>query len=247
MIKKENLHRRVSFGAVFERGCFMKKAVSLIFTFILLFSFAVSVSAEEFNGADLFTVDLPEDFEQKGTNVTDFTFSNEAGDTFTVSYSDNTQEDAIFSPADMSKKDIEEYTNALSEESEKVMKDYADDFELKFLSGEKVKQKNGKTALVCQTKTTITQNKKTGIYYQTMYEFGGVNYKYTFTYTTEDETKKDSFNEVFESVNIFEGETESNLDKLVVYALIGGIGLLIFIGIIRFIRTPEKRAQGKLK
>ncbi len=225
----------------------MKKAVSLIFTFLMLFSFALSVSAEEFNGADLFTVDLPEGFEQTGTNVTDFTFTNESGDTFTVAYSDNTQEDAIFSPADMSQKEIEEYSNSISEESKTVMKDFADDFDLEFISGEKIKQKNGKTALVSQMKTTIKQNKRTGIYYQTMYEFGGINYRYTFTYTTDDEAKKDSFNEVFESIDIFEGETQSKLDKIVEYAAIGGIGLLIFIGIIRFIRTPEKREKGKLK
>ena len=224
----------------------MKKAVSLIFTLLMLFSFAISANAEEFNGADLFTVDLPEDFEQTGTNVTDFTFTNEKGDTFAVTYSDNTQEKAVFSPADMSRNDIEEYTKALSEESETVMKDFADGFELKFLSGEKVKHKNGKTALVCQTKTTITKNKKDNVYYQTMYEFGGIDYRYTFTYTTADEEKKDKFNDVFESINIFEGETQSNLDKLAGYALIGVIGLLIFMGIIRFIRTPEKRAQGKL-
>lgn len=225
----------------------MKKAVSLIFTLFMLFSFAISVNAEEFNGADLFTVDLPEDFEQTGTNVTDFTFTNENGDTFAINYSDNTPEDEIFSPADMSKKEIEEYTNALSEESKAVMKDFAEDFNIEFLSGEKLKHKSGKTALICQTKTTITQNKKTMVYYQTMCEFGGVDYKYSFTYTTADEEKKDSFNEVFDSINIFEGETQSNLDKLTSYALISVIGLLIVIGIIKFIRTPEKRAQGKIK
>ena len=224
----------------------MKKAVTLIFTLVMFFSFAICANAEVFNGADLFTVNLPEGFEQTGTNISDFNFTNETGDTFTVSYNDNTSEDYTFCPADMSKKDIEEYTNALSTESANVMKDYADDFELKFLSAEKIKHSNGKKALVCQTKTTITQNKKDNIYYQTMYEFGGVDYKYTFTYTTSDEKKKDSFNEVFESINIFEGEAESNLDKLAGYALIGIIGLLIFIGIIRFIRTPEKRAKGKL-
>ncbi len=225
----------------------MKKAVSLVFTIFMLFSFAITVNAEEFNGADLFTVDLPEGFEQTGAGATDFTFTDEDGDTFMVTYSDNTRKDGIFSPADMNKKDIEEYTNTLSEEAETVMKDYADDFELKFLSGEKSKHKNGKTALVCQTKTTITQNKKDNIYYQTMYEFGGVDYKYTFTYTTDDEKKKDSFKEVFESINIFEGETQSNFDKFSTYAIAAVLALLVFAGIIRFIRTPEKRAQGKLK
>lgn len=225
----------------------MKKAASLIFIFLMLFSFAVSANAEEFNGADLFTVNLPEGFEQTGANISDFNFINENGDTFTVSYNDNTSEDYIFCPANMSKKDIEEYTNALSTESANVMKDYADGFELKFLKGEKVKHQNGKTTLVCQTKTTITQNKKDNIYYQTLYEFGGVDYKYTFTYTTTDEDKKDNFNEVFESINIFEAETQSNLDKLSTYAIAVVLALLVFAGIVRFIRTPEKRAQGKLK
>lgn len=225
----------------------MKKTVSLIFTIFMLLAFVVSVNAEEFNGADLFTVDLPDDFEQKGSTMTDFTFTDENGDTFAVSYSDNTQEDEIFSPADMSKKEIEEYNRSLSEESKSVMKDFADDFELKFLICEKVKQKNGKTALVSQTKTTITKAEKTAVYYQTIYEFGGIDYKYTFTYTTDDEAKKDSFNEAFESIDIFEGETKSNFDKLGEYALFGVLGILILVGIIRFIRTPEKRAQGKIK
>lgn len=225
----------------------MKKAVSLIFILIMLFSFAISASAEVFNGADLFTVDLPEGFEQMGANISDFNFTNEDGDTFTVSYNDNTSEDYIFCPANMSKKDIEDYTNALSTESANVMKDYADSFDLKFLYAEKIKHPNGKKALVCQTKTTITQNKKDNIYYQTLYEFGGVDYKYTFTYTTTDEDKKDNFNEVFKSIDIFEAETESNLDKLAGYAVAGGLALLLVMGIIRFIRTPEKRAQGKLK
>ncbi len=240
------LHQRLSFGAVFERGAFMKKAVSLIFTFVMLFSLAVSVNAEEFNGADLFTVDLPEDFRQTGGNVSDYTFTNENGETFTISYSDNTQKDDIFSPADMSKKEIEKYTNYLSEEAGNVMKDFADNFKLKFLSGEKIKHKNGKTALACETKTTITSGNKNNVYYQTMYEFGGIDYKYTFTYTTEDEDKTDSFNEVFESINIFEAETETNLDKLKGYAIAGAVAILIIIGIIRFIRTPEKREKGKI-
>lgn len=224
----------------------MKKAVSLIFVLIMLFSFVLSANAEEFNGADLFTIDLPEDFQQDEASSSGFSFKNADGDIFAVSYSDNTQEDTIFSPADMSQKDIEEYTKTLSEESKTVMNDYADEFEMTFLSGEKVKHKNGKTALVCQTKTTIKKGDNTGVFYQTIYEFGGVNYKYTFTYTTDDEKKKGSFNEVLESINIFEGETESNFDKLTGYAVAVGLALLLVLGIIRFIRTPEKRAQGKL-
>ncbi len=225
----------------------MKKAASLILAIFIFCSLALTVNAEVFNGDDLFTVDLPEGFEQSATSTSDFYFTNEKDDTFTISYSDNTQKGGIFSPADMSKKEIEEYTSSLSEEAETVMKDYSDSFELRFLAGEKVKHKNGKTALVCKTKTTITKNKKTAVYYQTMYEFGGKDYKYTFTYTTSDKGEKDSFDSVFESINISEKETETNLDRIKGLALALGVVLLILIGIVRFIRTPEKRAKGKIK
>lgn len=225
----------------------MKKAISLTLILMLFISLAVSANAEVFNGADLFTVDIPEEFQQTDADENSFSFGNNDGDTFIVTYVDNTEEDGVFSVKDMSEKDIEEYTSTLSEEAETVMKDYADAFELKFLSGEKIKHKSGKTALACQTKTTITSGDKNNIYYQTMYEFGGANYKYTFTYTTADEDQKDSFNEVFASIDIFESETQSNLDKLSGYAGAGVIVLLLVIGIIRFIRTPEKRKQGKLK
>ena len=225
----------------------MKKATSLILILLIFCSLTIGVSAEVFNGADLFTVDLPEEFKQNTASGTDFNFQNEDGDVFALSYCDNTKKEGVFSPSDMSKKEIEKYQNTLSEEAKIVMKEYADEFKLEFLSGEKVKHKNGKTALLFQTKTSIKKDNRTGVYYQTICEFGGIDYKYTFTYTTTDEDKKDSFNEVFESINIFEGETKSNSDKFAEHALFVGLGLLIFIGIIRFIRTPEKRAQGKIK
>lgn len=225
----------------------MKKAVSLIFTLFMLFSFAVSVNAEEFNGADLFAIDIPKEFEQTQAGSSDFSFKNEEGDTFTVSYNDNTDEEYIFSPADMSKKDIEEYTNLLSEESKNIMVAYADEFELEFLNAEKIKLESGKTAIACKTRVYIKTKDKETVHYQTMYEIGGANYKYTFTYTTADKEKKDALDSTLASINVFEAETESNLDKLTGYAVAVGLALLLVMGIIRFIRTPEKRAQGKLK
>ena len=225
----------------------MKKVVSLVLVLLIFCSLAISVNAEEFNGGDLFTVNLPEGFEQKTAAVTDYSFINETGDTFAMNYTENTEEEKVFSPADMSKKDIEEYMNFITQESKSVMKDFADEFDIEFLSGEKVKHRDEKTALVCRTKVTITKDEKTAVYYQTMYEFGGVNNKYSFTYTTADEKRKDSFKEVFDSIDIFEGETQSNLDKFSTYAVAGVMALLLFMGIVRFIKTPEKRAKGKLK
>ena len=126
------------------------------------------------------------------------------------------------------------------------MKDQTENFKLKYLDCEKKKQKNGKTALVSHIETTIEMNGKKGVFYQTLYEFGGVNYKYSFTFTTEDKEKSNSMNDAFDTINIFEAETESNLDRFTGYAVAGGLALLVFAGIIRFIRTPEKRAKGKL-
>ena len=224
----------------------MKKAIGLILTLLIFCSLVISVNAKEFNGADLFTIDIPDEFEQSEAGSGDFYFKNENGDTITVSYSDNTDEEYIFSPADMSKKDIEEYTGLLSEEAENVMKAYADEFELKFLSAEKIKLESKKTALVCKTQVTIKGKDKEAVHYQTMYEIGGKNYKYTFTYTTENENKKDALDTSFATINVLEAETESNFDKLKDYAIAGVLVLLLIMGIIRFIRTPEKRAQGKL-
>lgn len=223
----------------------MKKTASIILSLIIFIAFAVSTNAALFNGADLFTVDLPEDFQQTGESDGEYLFENEEGDTFSVSYEENDGED-VFCPENMSKKDIEKYTNDISAGAKEVMESYADGFDMEFTRQEKVKHQSGKTALVCQIKTTVTGDGKSEVYYQTMYEFGGAKYKYTFTYTTLDDKNSDEFNKVFESINVVEDETPSKLDNLPGYALMGVVALLVVIGIVRFIRTPEKRKQGKI-
>lgn len=223
----------------------MKKTASIILSLIIFIAFAVSTNAALFNGADLFTVDLPEEFVATSETDGGFTFENGDGDTFSVSYEENAGED-IFCPENMSKKDIEKYTNDISAGAKEVMESYADGFDMEFTRQEKVKHQSGKTALVCQMKTTASRDGKSEVYYQTMYEFGGADYKYTFTYTTTEEKNNGEFNKVFESINIVEDETPSKLDDLSTYAVAGVIGLLIVMGIVRFIRTPEKRKQGKI-
>lgn len=245
--KKENLHQRKSFGAVFERGSCMKKAISLVLILFIFCSLALTVNAEEFNGADLFTIDLPDGFEQSEEREGFFSFINENEDTFSISYSDNTVEGEVFSPEDMSEKDAEEYLKKLSEDAHIAMKEYSDKFEMKMYGEKVIKHKSKKAALVFQTKSKMAVEGQDFVNYQTIYEFGGINYKYTFTYTTADEKRLDSLNEVFDSINIFEGETQSKADKLSSYAAAAFLALLVFAGIVRFIRTPEKREKGKLK
>lgn len=223
----------------------MKKTASIILGLMIFINFAVGANAATFNGADLFTVDLPEDFQQTGESDGEYLFENEEGDTFSVSYEENDGED-VFCPENMSKKDIEKYTNDISAGAKEVMESYADGFDMEFTRQEKVKHQSGKNALVCQMKTTASKDGKTEVFYQTMYEFGGAKYKYTFTYTTSEDKNSDEFNKVFESINIVEDETPSKLDNLPGYAVMGVIALLVVIGIVRFIRTPEKRKQGKI-
>lgn len=225
----------------------MKKAIGLIFSLFLTLSLAISAGAEEFNGADLFTIDLPDGYEQVGTATSDYSFKKENGDSVSIEYVDNTAEENIFSPADMSKKEIDAYTSSLVAEAKELMEEYVDSFDMEFVSAEKIKHPNGKTALVCKMKTYITSGKEEFIYYQTMYEFGGVDYKYSFTYTTQLEKRADRFTENFETINIFEAETQTGIDKLTSLAGAGVLLLLVFAGIVRFIRTPEKRAKGKIK
>ena len=225
----------------------MKKVIGLILCVLMLCTFVVSAGAAEFNGADLFTIDLPDGYEQTGTATSDYSFKKENGDSFSIEYIDNTDKKNIFSPADMSQKDIEAYTASLSAEAKELMLEYVDSFDMEFVSSEKQKHSNGKTALVSKAETHVISGKDELLYYQTIYEFGGADYKYTFTYTTQSEKRADSFTENFETINIFEAETQTGADKLTSLAGAGVLLLLVFAGIVRFIRTPEKRAKGKLK
>lgn len=224
----------------------MKKGLSLVLTCVILMLLVITASAEEFNGADLFTVNIPEGYTQTGANASDFSFVNDDGSNFSVAYTDNTQAEEIFCPANMSKKQIKEYADTLCNEAEKAMTDYADKFEMEVISSEKKEHKDGTIALVTQFKTTVKIEETEKVYFQKVYEFGGINYKYTFTYTTQDESKKDDFQEVFDSVDVFEAYVRSRKESVAVYAIAAGMAVVIVLGIIRFIKTPEKRRNGNL-
>lgn len=223
----------------------MKKFTGVILCFVLLTVLTVSAYAEEFNGGELFTVNLPEEFKQTSQSDGYYAFSDEQGNSFSVSYVENVGDGVVFCPKNMSKKNIKKYTDKLCAEAEAAMKEYTDSFSIDVLTAEAVEHKNGKDALVCKMKTTATLEGDTRTYYQTMYEFGGVNYKYTFTYTTENSDKKDGLEDVFDTVKITEDQVPSRVDKIPVYAFSVAIVLLILIGIVRFIRTPEKKTKGK--
>ncbi len=224
----------------------MKKVLSLVLVFVTAMLLVITASAEEFNGADLFTVDIPDGYNQTAASTSDFNFVSDDGTGFSVAYVDNTQEGKIFCPANMSKKQITEYVDGICAESTQVMAEYTDDFKMEVVSSEKKEHKDGSVALVTQFKTTVRIKEKEQVYFQKVYEFGGINYKYTFTYTTQTEDKNDDFQEVFDSVDIFEAYVRSRKESVAVYAIAAAMAVVIVLGIVRFIKTPEKRKNGKL-
>lgn len=214
----------------------MKKILCLILSIVTAVLLTVSVNAEEFNGADLFTVDIPEEFTQTGAAVSNFNFVNDEDDSFSVSYADNAELEEPFIVENMSNKAVEVYVSSVMEDAETAVKDYLDDFEVKATHYGKEKHKSGMTALVISLETTAKKGEKSYTYYQKMYEFSGADKKYTFTYTTSDEAEKDSFDEVFSSINIFEGQARSYFDNMWVYLAGALIICFMIFCIIRFMR-----------
>ncbi|MBE6795446.1 MAG: hypothetical protein E7533_02550 [Ruminococcaceae bacterium] len=223
----------------------MKKTIRVLVCAVLLVSLAISANAEYFNGADLFSVELPDGFEQTGTATAEFSFYSENGDNFAVSYVENADVKEPFCPGNLNEKDIEEYKKALIKENEDILGKFTESFEMKALSCERLKHPDDTSAIVTVLKIKVEMNGEELVYFNKVYEFGGVDYKYTFTFSTQDEKRKDSFDEAFNSIDIFEPYIRSVGEDIAVYSVAGFIGLLIVAGIIRFIRTPDKKQRKK--
>ena len=84
------------------------------------------------------------------------------------------------------------------------------------------------------------------MYYQKTYVYGGTDNIYTFVYTTPDEDKTDELDSIFASIKVNEEPAAGKWDDPWIYLVAVAMAGLVFAGIIRFLRTPEKRAQGKL-
>lgn len=228
----------------FESGKAMKKLSYLITIFIILTILCTPVCAYNFNGASLFSVDIPEAFTQTDYTDSSYAFQNSEGDTFNVSFSANEDK---FCATGMSKKDIEAHKADYAKDVETAMESLDLEIKSDFISCEKVKTDDGATALVSVIKTTIKKDERAETYYQKVYELGGVNNRYTFSFSTTDEEKVDSFDESFSSIVLNEATLRSTGENIAVFAFGALIIILIIAGIVRFIRTPEKRRQGKLK
>ncbi len=221
----------------------MKKLSYLITIFIVLTILCIPVSAYNFNGGSLFSIEIPESFVQTEYSDTSFSFENSKGDVFNITFKEN---DEKFCAKGMSEKDLTAYKEEYSKDVETVMDAYELEIESEFISCKKVKTNDGATALVSVIKTTLKKDERAETYYQKIYEFGGVNNKYTFALSTTNKKSLDSFDEGFSSIVLNEATLRSTGENIAVYAFVSLIIILIVAGIVRFIRTPEKRRQGKL-
>ena len=222
----------------------MKKLCYLISLVVIFSVTSISASAYNFDGNSLFTVDIPEGFTQTDYTETSYTFSNTNGDSFNISFTANEKD---FCVKDMNKKDIAAYKEKYYQDVTTAMEAYKLDIKSEVVSCEKLKVADGTTALVSVLKSTISNENRAETYFQKVYEFGGVNNKYTFSFSTPEEKRLDSLDDTFSSIVLNEVSFRSKGETIAIYSLAIVIALLFVAGIIRFLRTPEKRRQGKLK
>ena len=219
----------------------MKKLLKIISAVVCLAClFTVSVCAYEFNGNSKFTVDIPEDFKNNSDGDV-YSFESEDGKIFSISLEDNTSNLCI---KDMKKRDIEEWQSFMENSTEEQMREYGLNSDIDFLSTEKTELADGKLVLSNIIKTDIDGSGN--VYYQKTYVYGGTDNIYTFVYTTTNEDKTDELDSIFASIKVNEEPAAGKWDDPWIYLVAVAMAGLVFAGIIRFLRTPEKRAQGKL-
>jgi hypothetical protein len=220
---------------------FMKKFLKIISAVVCLACLlTVSVCAYEFDGNSKFTVDIPEDFKNNSDGDI-YSFESEDGKIFSISLEDNTSNLCI---KDMKKRDIEEWQTFMENSTEEQMREYGLNSDIDFLSTEKTELADGKLVLSNIIKTDIDGSGN--VYYQKTYVYGGTDNIYTFVYTTTDEDKTDELDSIFASIKVNEEPAAGKWDDPWIYLVAVAMAGLAFAGIIRFLRTPEKRAQGTL-
>ncbi len=221
----------------------MKKLCCIITIFIFLATLCVPAFAYNFDGSSLFSIDVPENFVETEYSDSSYLFENNEGDTLNISFSENVDE---FCVKNMREKDFNEYKDAFAEDVKTAMEAYEIEIKSEFISCEKVKTNDGTTALMSVIKTTLKKGNRAETYYQKVYEFGGVNNKYTFAFSTTDEKRLNDLDESLNSIVLNEASFRRTGEAIMLYSFAALIAIIFIAGIIRFLRTPEKRRQGKL-
>ncbi len=208
----------------------MKRILTALLCLTVAFVLCVNAYAVERKYENMYSIDLPEEYYE----IEEHKFIGDDDSTFSVTIDENT--DGEYSVENLSRKELEENAKTLAESAKEAFESINEDGGMELVSVEKIKHPNGKTAAVTVYKTYMTDGKKNVSHLQKIYEFAGVNNKYTFIYTAEKDEDIDSLDDAFNSINIFEAEAESTFDKIVNTAALAGLVCLFLLGIFRFIR-----------
>lgn len=212
----------------------MKKYLIVLLSLIIVLQSVILADAAVYNKDSRYTIDLPDKFQSAGDNK----FSADDKSNFYISFDDNSEEK--FCVADMSDKDIREYTAKLVAEGEAAFANLGMDAEMKIVSAEKIKHPNGMYAFFMILETACTDAGKTKTNYQKIYAFSGVENIITFTYTADKKEQLNDADTAFDSIVINEGQAESRFDKIKTAVFYVVIILVILLAVILFVKKRSK-------
>lgn len=212
----------------------MKKFVLVFLSLLIILQCIVISGAVVYDGDSRYTIDIPENFQRVGENK----FLSDDNSNLYVSFADNTQEQ--FCVADMSDKDIKEYSDKIVTESKALLLSFGIDADISVVSAEKVKDDNGTYFFTMVLETSYVKDGKTQTDYQKIYEFSGVENKISFTYTTDKKEQMNDMNGAFDSLVIKEKQVESKLDKIKTAGFYAGVVVVILLVVIVFVKRRSK-------
>lgn len=223
----------------------MRKVLCLALALLMLMQFAVVSSASYVyeNQGKNFTIELPDDFDE----VEEMKFIGDDDSNIGVTieeYTDDTKDYCIDSMTD---EQVEERAQLIEEISQLAFASVQREGSMEVKSAEKIKHKNGFTAFVMTLRSTAKTEEGETVVYQKIYEFTAEDHIYRFTYTSREGGDPDDMDKSFDSIVINEAErlgfVNAFIRKGIPALIVFGV---VVIGIVRFVRTPEKRKKGKI-
>ncbi len=223
----------------------MKRVLCPALALLMLVQFAVMSSASYVyeNQGKNFTIELPDDFDE----VEEMKFIGDNQSNIGVTIEEYTEDTKDFCIDTMTDEQMHERAELIEELSELAFAAVQREGNMEVISVKKIKHNNGFNVLVMTLKSTAKNLTGETVEYQKIYEFTAEDHIYRFTYTSHDGGGPDDMDEALNSIVINESErlgfASSFVRKGIPLIILAGI---IVLGIVRFVRTPEKRKKGKL-
>ncbi len=219
----------------------MRKFLCVLLGLAMAFQLACFCSAESFSYGNIYTIDIPEGFEETDEQ----TLKNENGAMLVISQQKNTDG---FSVSELSKKDQKEAAEFMSQELSSTLKGFGENVETEVISVDVINHRDDKKTFTFQCKTTSENADVQRVCYHKAYIFSCEENIYSFVYTSSGESDKDLMDEAFETIRINEEEKSIVGDKLTELAALLVMLLLLCVGIGKFFVKPKgKKKKTKKK